>query len=329
MEDIKKTLTPLQGIVELGDKSEGTDGVLTLKTNSVPSVSYPIVRAETVWIKRRSTQPVLPVEGLNYQIGRDHKLFIGPAFAGPNTAKLLGRDILTREEEQKYMPQLINISTTHTEWDKILNTYWETLQVDVPYDGLSLNVGTIQKSESEEPEPINLFEWLLYKYCLRYAQCANSRDMMGASDRIRFYLWKDTEERSLKTSMLVWEDKATLARLEIQQDIEKVKSIIILAGHAVPLDMGERNSLLADVAKSDAQAFLKLVADKGLLEKAFVERLVRAQLMSRPLNSTLVVYDNAQVGRNLEEAALWLKQPENSQVYLSLRQQLENKENMV
>lgn len=286
---------------------------------------YPYTESSKVWIHRAKKKPVLPESGVVGDTARDWQLKIGPSFANGNSGVLLGRTLITQEEEKEYMPSIVGISSTHMEWDKMLNEYWANLLVDIPYDGKCLEVGLVHLSESVQ-KPINVFEWLLYKYCLKYPQVANDMSLVGMSTKIRFYLFKESEARQAALDVKKLKDKAILLRFKMEEDTEAMQSVIILSGNPLPKAIHEQQLLLSQIAESDPAKFVALGKDKDLLEKAFVERLIRAGLMIRPLNSTLVIYDNNQIGNNLNEAKEWLKQPQNSQVLLALRQQLIEKE---
>ena len=302
--------------------SDITESVVPVKRSLK---EYPYVRSEKVWIHRAKKKPVLPEVGVVGETARDHQLRIGASFAGPQSGVLLGRVILTPDEERKYMPAIIGIQPTHMEWDKILNEYWANIQVNIPYDGLQIEIGYNVMSETEK-EPLNIMDWILYKYCLRYSGVANSINDVGSSTNIRFYLFKDSEEKAAKVKMKAIKDEAVLTRMDIEKDTDKMNSIIILSGNPLNKYLAENQMLLTDIAESNPAKFLELAKDKNLLEKAFVERLIGFGLMTRPLNSTLVIYDGAQVGANLEETTYWLKQPANSATLLTLREQLKQKE---
>ena len=282
---------------------------------------YPILNSEIVWIHRKDNKSPLPESGVLSETARDWQLMIGPSFATANSGVLLGRTILTPQEEQKYMPALVGVLPTHMEWDNLLNAYWNNLLIKVPYEGLKLEVGMKETSDGVF-EPIVVFDYVLYKYCLLYPQVANDVKLMHNSSRIRFYLLKDkhVQEESLKLQDL--KDLATVKRFEIKDDMETVKSIIILSGNSVAGTVQELNLTLAKLADNDPAKFIALAKDKRLLEKAFIERLVRAGIMTRPLNSTLVLYDGAQIAKNLEDAVAWLNAPQNSEALLVVRDKL-------
>lgn len=300
-----------------------TTGVETKET--VKAVVYPYTESKIVKVLRKNLKPILPEIGVVGESARDYLLAIGSSFAGPNSGVLLGRTIFTAEEERMYMPGVVGVQPSHQEWDNILNEYWKNLYVKVPYDGLSLEVGFTYYSETDK-KPISLDNFVLYKYCLKYSQVANSIDDINMSNKIRFYLMESTYVQSSKLKAKELRDRVFKLRLEMEQDIEKMKSLIILTGNPVSDKLEDLQLMLATIAENDPAKFLELARDKQLMERAFVERLIRNGICSRPLNSTLVMYDGTVIGNNLTEAAGWLKIPANSEIYLSMKQQLDQRE---
>ncbi len=296
-----------------------------VKATKATAVVYPYSKSELVVIQRKIKKTVLPEIGVMDETARDYSLAIGASFAGANSGVLLGRTILTAQQERDWMPRIVGVQPTHQEWDRVLNDYWNNLNVKIPYDGLSLEVGMTYKSETEF-EPIKPADYVLYQYCLKYPQVANSISEVNNSNKIRFYLTKESyvQDELLRTKKL--RDRAFVVRLELEGDVEKMKSLIILSGNPLPRKLEEQQLLLAKIQETEPSKFLELTKDKKLLEKAFVERLIKVNIFTRPINSTLVMYDGAIIGSNLEEAAAWLAMPANSEVLLSSRQQLELRE---
>jgi len=288
-------------------------------------VSYPYSKSELVTIQWKNKKPLLPELGVVGETARDYSLVIGASYAGPNSGVLLGRIILSAEEERAIMPGIVGVQPTHQEWDRILNEYWANIFVKVPYDGLILETGLVYESETKT-RPIKPADYVLHKYCLAYPQVANDISLINNSNKIRFYLMKESFIQDEKLKIKRVKDLATKARFELENDVEKMKSLIILSNNQLPKLLEDQQLLVATLAEQEPEKFLKLFRDKQLMEKSLVERFIRNGLMSRPMNSTLVMYDGAVIGNNLEEAVAWLNMPANSEALLSLRQRLEKKE---
>ena len=171
-------------------------------------------------------------------------------------------------------------------------------------------------------EPINVDNYVLYRYCLEYRQVANTLDEVGSSTGIRFYIFKEKEEKQYKLNYRKTKDEALLARMDVINDIDKMQSIIILTNVDLQPTIEDQELYISEYAEKYPAKFLELYKDKKLLEKAFIERLIRAGIFSRPNNSTIVIYDQNQIGANLTEASIWLNRPENSALLLQFRDAL-------
>jgi hypothetical protein len=295
------------------------NGPITLATTSV---EYPITLSRFVTIFPKIQDSVLPEEGTTTPSAHTYTQKIGSAFAGKNDGRQLGRTLLTFEEEKRLMPSIIGVSPDNQEWDKMLNLYWINLSVAVPVSGLTLETG-IRELSPTEWEPINLKDWLLYKYCLKYGAVANRIEDLYSSPRIRFYMMDSNEIHKVSMANKQLRDKATLKRMELESKHDYVRAILELSGNIVEKDWAQNELAFAELATNSAKEFLALAEDKTLLDKHFVERAIRAGFLTRPLNSTLVMYDGAVIGNNLQEASAWLKMPANSQANVVIRAKLE------
>lgn len=313
-------LSNQEGVTE--NVEEIAEANTATSTNLVSAVETPfsssVTESKVVWIKRARIMPTLPIDQGAEEETRKYKLNIGPSFT--KTGQLLGRVVLTNEEERRLMPSIVGVDPQSQDWNKALNDYWSTLSVVIPFEGKRLEIGGQEKDGVFYP--IQPADYVLYKYCLSYSQVATTYDEIGSSPKIRFYLWEETQEKSLKLKSKARADEAILLRMSLEKNIEQMNSVIVLSGNTLPRSIEDRQLLLVELSK-DTERFLALGKDKKLLEKAFVERLIKIGALGRPLHSTLVTYDGAVIGKNLEEAAVWLGLPTNSDVYLSLKAKLE------
>lgn len=298
-----------------------------IETPTAPKPILKVVWPKTipgrVVIKRRMVTSRLPETDTPQPSATGYVERIGSSFAGYQDPRQLGRVVLTREQEVAWLPELVGVAPTHNEWDKILDAYWANLSVPVPFEGLTLNTSIIFQDENDTMgKPESVADYILWKYCLRYAAVANSFEDVASSPRIRFYLWSDTEDRNARTNERKVKDSAYLKRLEIEKEDEVVVAILMLANMKVPKTINERLLSLADYQETAPAKFLELANDQNLLIKNFIERAVRAGAVNRPINTTSIMYDNAVIGNNQLDAAQWLTLPANSQVYETIRQRV-------
>jgi hypothetical protein len=280
-------------------------------------------QSKIVWIKRRYTQSILPEEGLAYPSAESIVYRIGAAFAGPGSGKPLGRNIFDSvEEENSVMSKIVGLNPQAQNWNEVLDKYWHSISVEVPYVGLKLEAGT-QLSNNGTPEPINPYEYALYRYCLKYGNVANEKKDMGKSDRIYFYMWSEEEERTTQMAVKKQRDAAFLRRMEIDGNMETSRAVLRLMNGFAPVGDADVVLALAEAAEQYPIRFLEVANDKDLLAKLFVEDCINAGLLSRPPGSTLILADGSvPIGNNLIEAVGWLRNPPNVQTLRTFEHKL-------
>jgi len=296
------------------------------------AVVFPATLSRTIIIKRKPISGALPETGVSTEA--DRVLRIGSGYAA-GTTRPLGRTIFTVEEEALYMPTLLGIQPNHPEWSGQLDAYWHNISRPVPLSGLILEVGKIYQSREEYDEdqkggymtikgsPLNVADYLLWRYCLKYSAVANRIEDMHKSDRILFYIHDEAQATRTKVSVRKIKDDANRLRYQHENDSERMTAVIYCFNQVVPTNPIARSLLFADLADQYPQQFITIVSDSLLLEKGFVEACIAKGLLNRPVNSTLILYNgDTQVGNNINEAIVFLSDPKNTVIRSTLQSQL-------
>lgn len=327
--------------------------------------------SEKVWI-RVKTNPALaaridnevPIEFLH------NKKKIGSSFK--NNSILRG---LTYEEEKILLPNIIGDSPTNSSWNESTKEYWANLSRNVPYgEGLELEIGMYYptaeakaKGEAERDSeqkrfliankaglkftetfterikvgaPLNVADYVIYRYCLLYSKCANSIDDAHRSTNIIFYLHSDTKQKQIKVSSHKTKMAATAKYMEIVNDRSKVESILdVMYTHVNLYNSQPANSTnkiargsqdldeiaLYTLAVNYPSEFTRIAADDKLTVKAFIERAISANELRRIPNTETIVYgDNVTIGANMNDAVVWMSNPENKDIVTGIKARLTN-----
>lgn len=251
-------------------------------------------------------------------------------------------------EERYYLSKLIDVQPTDNNWRKAVTDYWSNISRPVPntVSGLRLEIG-ILTDENGEPkyesvdgnkfeQPLNLPDYILYKYCLVYGRVANTEKDCNKSPKIRFYLYSEFEEleSELKESNL--KRKAYQEFLKVVSDKNRVDDILRLLGERPDLMNSTVRELTLEKfalgskrpdgtgGVQNMSRFLNVVNDKDLELKGFIEAAVIAQKLRRLPNTQTIVMgdDNTTIGDTLTDAVAYLKNPKNSNVLTTLKAQM-------
>lgn len=301
-----------------------SDPVSTIDTPIVNKGIYPKVESKKAWIMRVRTSSVLPEEGVLISSITDTVQKIGSEFESWTSRRPRGRNALSRDEEQRLMPQLIGVQPTHQEWDKKLDEYWHNIGVIVPFAGLELEIGLTYESENDPGTPINLSQYVIYRYCLVYSHVANDQASVGKSPKIRFYIWNKEEEVKSRQVTRQTKDLAYKTRMDIEGDEKKVRAVITLFNLVPSEEPTERFLTLCDLCDTQPARFIQIATDTNLLIKSFIERCITAGVLIRPLNTTLVTYENITIGHNMDEAVSYLRDASNSLTLQTLQTRLKD-----
>lgn len=179
--------------------------------------------------------------------------------------------------------------------------------------------------------PINVNDYILYRYCLVYSVVALDIKYLDNSAKIRFYIVDASANVKLSHAKLIAKKDATIAFAELLGDRDRVGFVLdvmkkeiqkvqqTLKREFLSVTEDEKDILLDAVVTAYPVKFLSVVKDTNLVMKAFVEQCVNFDVLRRiPHTDTLYYGDNTKIGNSVDEAVMFLKDEKN----LETRQQI-------
>ena len=173
--------------------------------------------------------------------------------------------------------------------------------------------------------PINVEDYLLYRYCQSYHDVANNIDSVDKSPNIRFYLFSDKLYKIEADKKLNLEKKAMSLFLKVIANSNEVDNVLYTLCNKVDslkginiktLDESDKHIHLKNIMNEKPQLFISTVEDKNLLIKANIERYINAGIWKRLPNSDIIVdTDNAEItiGNNVDEAVSFMSNDANKE----------------
>lgn len=302
-----------------------------------------------IYIRRKKSSGQLPREGevLDETIAK-----IGSGLR--NQGVLRG---LNTEEQKRWLPDIINISPDSQNWEAAVKDYWTNISKDVPPSdkegngGLKLEVGleydnkddyeydqkkvktwgdvetegVKQKVTIENPKgrPININDYILWRYCLVYSRVANSIEDVGKAPYIEFYIF--SKEKEIKDQKVSFENKKKASQLMYQRigDREWVeymlrlfikddKSPLYSIKELASISPDEKDVLLSKYMDKNPILFTIYGEDKNLELKAFIEFAIATGVLNRIPNTSAISFEGQTIGNNLEETVIFLNNPRNA-----------------
>ena len=269
-------------------------------------------------------------------------------------ASLHGQDVkrgLNSDEERRFLPNIIGVSPDSENWDKAVRSYWDNISKLVPPSdgegggGLKLEIGRVYtKLEDEEFDsicsdeslkkgfPINVPDFVLWRYCLVYNRVANSIDDIHKSPKIDFYIFSSEEDIITKKSSLKLERDANMLSYQRMADRDWVDSILrlfvsndkqskIAIRELEKMTEDEKDIALAHYVKTQPEKFLLLGNDANLQLKGFIEFCIVRGILLRLPNTDTILMGDLTLGSSIDEAVVFLKNPKNSKTYETLKAQ--------
>lgn len=278
------------------------------------------------------------------------KLKIGGGWKG--SAILRG---LTHPEEIKYLPTLIGLSPESPNWEVATRAYWANISKEVPPDkGVELEVGLKYHNEEDflydENEctrdangtlidhrgtPINIADYILWRYCLLYSRVANVPEDIGKSPKIEFYLFNKDKEIKDKKITLDSKRKAMqlmFKRLAERDWVDYILRVLMATDKAVARDvrslgsMGEdeKDILLDEYVVNSPERFLAFAEDKNLEMRSFIELCIAMGKLTRIANTDTIVMDGTPLGNAMSEVIAFFNNPKNNEVLQTLKAQIKH-----
>lgn len=169
--------------------------------------------------------------------------------------------------------------------------------------------------------PVNLEEYLMYRHCLLYRDVAKDLALINEDPSIRFYI-KDEAKEAIRQKKLIEEKKHAMKHfVELCGTDEKFNAVFVqvaiannmILSEAVAKAKDEKESILINYVNENPDKFNKLVSDKNVILKAFVETLImRGELVRSEYNQQISTADGTFIGANMNEAIAYFSNPNNA-----------------
>lgn len=336
------------------DKAEaGEAPVMELEKAPIKTAAdglvFPLEIRSEVRVRRRNKRPVLP----GYDVNEERQK-VGSAMA-EGGATITG---LSRDEEKRFLPMIINSSPSSGDWNKTVRAYYADISVEIPPDekdhragGYKMEVGLRYETKEEyladqsaprdkngairnpAGEPINIVDYIFWRYCLEYPEIANTEEQVNNSPRIRFFLYTKERETLLKKVALSKKREAQTIVNQNISDREWVEHMLrnfiahdkdtkLLLKDLNSMNPDDKDILLDEYLEKDPDKFVALGKDKHLSMKSFIEQCIDRGLLVRIPNTNTILRNGESIANSLEDAVAYLLNSRNNDALTELKAQL-------
>lgn len=200
-------------------------------------------------------------------------------------------------------------------------------------EGIKRRVDALNTLESEKYKvgrPVNLEEYIIYRHCLLYRDVAKDIALVNSDPSLRFYIKDEAKEAEKERKRTEQRMQAMAKFIEINATPSKRNALYITivasrnenVSDAILKSDSEKMAYLMDFVNTSPDKFNKMVADKHITTKAFIETLiVRGELVRSEYNQQISTADGTLIGSNMNAAVAYFNNPDNK----DMREIFENK----
>lgn len=184
-------------------------------------------------------------------------------------------------------------------------------------------LNALESTKYQFGRPEDLEDYLMYRHCLLYPDVAKDLALINEDSTIRFYI-KDEAKEAARQKKLVEEKKHAMKHfVELCGTDSKFNAVFVqvainqnlILSEAIAKSKDEKESILINYVNENPDKFNKLVNDKTIITKAFIELLIlRGELVRSEYNQQITTADGTFIGSNMNEAVAYFNNPNNASV---------------
>lgn len=276
------------------------------------------VVVKAVHLRRKEDKTHLPTEVMVAARRKLGSHFVGRAPLRP----------LTPAEEKKYLPGLTGLDPDSREWEKGIRAFWNEYFIDVPSEGVVLNIGTFNG------DPIDVNDWIRFKWVNAHKLVAINERESASNPIKKFFLFDpevadEEQNKDVKKKKLAYIQFIKLTTGDSDETRAKIDWVFRLLTGLNPSKLNDmqKENLLEGIASKEPARFYAAVTDKDLEIRSLLLEMVALQVVSRIGNH--VFFNDNKLGETLEEAIEYVKSAKNSETVAMLKAQLTEKRQTV
>lgn len=193
-------------------------------------------------------------------------------------------------------------------------------------DAVKRRVEALNSLESEKYKvgnPVNLADYIIYRHCLLYNDVAKDVALINENPRLRFYIKDEAKEAEKQRKLIEQRIEAMRNFAELGASEQKFNAVYVAmvvaknenVGMALLKDKSNKQAAMIDFVNSNPDKFNRIVKDKNVITKAFIETLiVRGELVRAEYNQQISTAEGNFIGSNMNETVAYFNNPNNKDI---------------
>ena len=226
-----------------------------------------------------------------------------------------GGDILkglTIAEQKKWLPEILGIAPTDAGWSKQARAFFANLTIDVPAEGVTLNIST-----DEEGNPINVMDYIKFRFASSHPHVSTDEN----SSKGRYFISDPQKEEAAAVADTRLRKDAYKQLILLSEDADK--SIQVLKAYGINTDGLTAQQIeleLEDLLEDNAAEFIRVCTDKNLETVSFVWDCIERGVLRKSGNTFL--FGDEVLGDDMEQCVRFLNNKKNSSMLLDIKAKL-------
>lgn len=184
-------------------------------------------------------------------------------------------------------------------------------------------INELEASKCKYGSPRNIEQYLIYRHCMLYKDVAKDINLINTDPSIRFYIRDEQKEKEREEKFLQSRKTAMRNYIECLSSDKKFNSVYVQACVSLGYNIteyslktkSEKEKILMDFANDRPDKFNKIIGDKNVETKAFIETLIaRGELSRSEHNQNIYTSDGDFIAANIKEAVMYFNNPDNSNI---------------
>lgn len=207
----------------------------------------------------------------------------------------------------------------YAEASKITDERTRNSSINTLYRNKYIKIIEIEAERYKLGNPINTFDYIVYRYCLVYRDVANEVRLSDKSPNIRFYLHSEKDIELHKKEQKALQNNRIQSFIKATKDVQSMNNVLFALGlgnNLNGMDESDKYVMLEDYSKNSTNTakFIAVVNDENLLTIAMIEKYVQSNLLYKVTNTSIITdyLDRGKIiGNTMDETIEYFKSDEN------------------
>lgn len=221
---------------------------------------------------------------------------------------------LSLDEQKRILPSVIGMSPTDQGWANRVRRFYAELTIEVPQNGVELNISMDKDGEPEVP-----LDYIKFRFAANHPHVAEEEDSSISGTRYYFFdPKKDEEERVAETRVKKTAYKNLILVCEDEEKMDQVLKAMGVKTDGLTKDQKELE--LEVLVDADPATFITTCEDKDLEYISLINECIDKSVLRKVGNTYL--FGDQEIGEGMSGAVKALKLKRNSGMLQDIKSKL-------